>query len=189
MYNLKRSNTIIAGLPGLLVVALLVVACRDSVSPGHRAPAGPEGWLVEPPPQPPPPSPPPIKPSLVITLVNNSAAARLPGCGVDPFAPLAGLTSTIEADVTVLNDPGNTITAVTVALGPENPGGSLCGTTTTSVAGHAAHFTLGVDFGVPPPMCAASLQDGCTYTLTATAEDATPGVSSQFTIKAAPVPT
>ena len=180
MYNLKRSNTIIAGLPGLLVVALLVVACRDSVSPGHRAPAGPEGWLVEPPPQPPPPSPPPIKPSLVITLVNNSAAARLPGCGVDPFAPLAGLTSTIEADVTVLNDPGNTITAVTVALG-ENPGGSLCGTTTASVAGHVAHFTLGVDFGVLPPTCAASL-DGCSYTLTATAVGAEGDESEHFTI-------
>jgi len=37
-------------------------------------------------------------------------------------------------------------------------------------------------------MCAA-LEDGCTYTLTATAEDATSGVSSEFTIKVAPVPT
>src|SRR3989454_5254656 len=120
MYNLKRSNTIIAGLPGLLVVALLVVACRDSVSPGHRAPAGPEGWLVEPPPQPPPPSPPPIKPSLVITLVNNSAAARMPfpeSCMVDPAQGDAA--STIEANVKVNDDPLGTVTDGTVALGPE----------------------------------------------------------------------
>ena len=113
----------------------------------------------------------------MITLLNNSARARLPGCGVDPvFAN----ESSIAADVTVLDDPGNTITAVTVALG-ENPGGSLCGTTTTNVAGHVAHFTLGVDFGVLPPTCAGSLA-GCTYTLTATAVGAVGDESEHFTI-------
>jgi len=111
----------------------------------------------------------------VVTLLNNSARAKLPGCADNPLGE-----STIAADVTVLDDPGNTITSVTVALG-ENPGGSLCGTTTASVAGHVAHFTLGVDFGVLPPTCAASL-DGCSYTLTATAVGAEGDESEHFTI-------
>ena len=127
MYNLKRSKTI-AGLPGLLVVALLIVACRDSVAPAHRAPGGPEAWLIEPPP--PTPPPPPLKPRLVVTLLNSTARARLPGCGVNPV--FEG-ESTIEAKVTVLDDPGSTITSVAVSLGPENSGGSLCGDATGDV--------------------------------------------------------
>src|SRR2546427_11189475 len=88
-------------------------------------------------------------------------------------------TCALPIYVTVLNDPGNTITAVTVALGPENPGGSLCGTTTTGVAGHIAPFTFGGDFGVPPPGGAASLEGGCTHTPTATAGGATAGRGSR----------
>jgi len=114
----------------------------------------------------------------VVTLLNNSARARLPGCGVNP---LFEGESTIAADVAVLDDPGNTITSVAVSLGPENSGGSLCGATTGDVgADGVAHFSLGVDLGVPPPTCAAL--GSCTYQLTATAEGAESGVSQEFTI-------
>jgi hypothetical protein len=176
MNKLKRSQTV-AGLPRLLAAALIVAGCRDSVSPTQRGPGGPEGWLVEPPPPAPPPAPPPIVPHLVVTLVNTSAVARVAGCMVNPVSDEAA--STIAADVTVEDDPGGTIGAVTVSLGPENPGGTLCGSTTLPVSGGVAHFSLGVDLGVPPPACVAG---GCTYTLTATAAGATSGVSGEFTI-------
>jgi hypothetical protein len=177
MNNLKQSKTI-AGLAGLLVVAVLVPSCRDSVGPTHRAPGGPEGWLVEPPPPPPPPSPPVHHPRLVVVLLNHSAVNRVAGCMANPLLP-----STIAADVSVDDaDPLSPVTAVTVAL-EENPGGTLCGTTTVSVgADGMAHFTdLGVDFGLLPPACAAST-GGCQYTLRATAVGAESGVSDEFTI-------
>jgi len=106
-------------------------------------------------------------------------------CMVDPAEGDAA--STIEADVTVNDDPLGTVTDVTVALGPETqPGSVLCGTTTVSVTNHVAHFTdLGVDFGPVLPTCALT---GCTYRLTATAVGATSGVSSEFTITLIAVP-
>ena len=129
MYNLKRSNTIIAGLPGLLVVALLVVACRDSVSPGHRAPAGPEGWLVEPPPLPPPqppPMPPPPPPHLEFTQQPNDAVVAA-AC-----VPLPEGVSTITAVVTVKDEAGGKVDFngdVTIRIGHDaalSPPGHLC---------------------------------------------------------------
>jgi len=120
----------------------------------------------------------------MVTLLNNSAVARapVPSCTVNPAAGEAA--STIVVDVTVLNDPGSTVTQVMIALGPENPGGILCGATSASVSGGVAHFSLGVDFGVPPPTCAV-LPGFCTYTLTATAVGASSGVSAEFTISLA----
>ena len=123
----------------------------------------------------------------MVTLLNNSAVARapVPSCTVNPAAGEAA--STIVVDVTVLNDPGSTVTQVMIALGPENPGGILCGATSASVSGGVAHFTnLGVDFGPILPTCAFT---GCSYTLTATATRATPGTSSEFTIILVVVPT
>ena len=92
--------------------------------------------------------------------------------------PAAGESaSTIDADVSVVNDPNNTVTGVAIALGPENPGGTLCGTTTGSLSGGVAHFHLGVVLSA-----SCILAGSCTYTLTATAASAESGVSEEFTI-------
>jgi len=147
MYNLKRSKTI-ADFPGLLVVALLVVSCRDSVSPAHRAPGGPEAWLIEPPPPPPPPSPPP--PHLEFTQEPNGAAVA-GGC-----VQVSGVT-TITAVVTVKDEAGGTVDfngPVTIKIGhdaAEVPPGHLCdGMTakdhiTVTASGGVATFTFAID--------------------------------------------
>ena len=174
MDNLKRSNTIIAGLPGLLVVALLVVACRDSVSPGHRAPAGPEGWLVEPPPLPPPqppPMPPPPPPHLEFTQQPNDAVVAA-AC-----VPLPEGVSTITAVVTVKDEAGGKVDFngdVTIRIGHDaalSPPGHLCdGMTATdhitvTATGGVATFTFAID----RPSSVSSLIPGDTYTIVATA--------------------
>jgi hypothetical protein len=167
MYNLKRSKTI-TGVPGLLVVALLVVGCRDSVGPGHRVAGGPEAWLIEPPP--PPPTPPPPPPHLEFTQQPNDAVAAAACVQVPDL-------TTITAVVTVKNAAGVTVDFngdVTIRIGHDgalSPPGHLCdGMTATDhitlpASGGVRTFTFAID----RPSSVSSVIPGDTYTIVATA--------------------
>ncbi|HEY3219295.1 MAG TPA: hypothetical protein VGJ80_01065, partial [Gemmatimonadales bacterium] len=113
--------------------------------------------------------------------VQTQAAATQLAFTVQPTGTTAGSTISPAVRVAAQDGVGNTDATfagpITVALGPNQNGGTLSGTTTVAAVNGVATFSnLSVD------------RAGSGYTLTATASNLTGATSAQFTITAAPPP-
>jgi hypothetical protein len=166
---MSKRNTI-AGLSGLLVAALLAVACNESLGPGSRGPGRPEFWGGG---------------GRVATQLKfkvqphpNPAQTTLPLCTAVP--PLGGMPgSAFATDVEVQDAAGvpvNFTGDVTIEIFSANIPGTLCPMTTVTVHlvnQSVAHFVgLGIEQDPSPTTVGF-------YTFRATSSPSlTPDVSS-----------